>query len=274
MTPVRIQIEQIVEYIRARRAQAERDERDDRAQYGIGNQHQMRRQQRHEHQRILQPLMQPQRAEPGAPAAVTTNEHAFDIALATHATQQPRRCVSDDRMACMPPDMQVRRCVAGIVESAFAVAFAQRVALAAPTQIAYAIAAEHFVEAADVRGHGISQRLIRRGAQDAPPPACLASQPVEHALVIRQARDIHAHARRNLALQARAPVAEPDDEEKQIERIPTQQRERGFDRDIRADQRSIEIHAKRYIAILHISRSFVSATIRPHLSHGRKERAG
>jgi len=110
----------------------------------------------------------------------------------------------------MPPDMQVRRRVAGIIETAFAVAFAQRIALAAPREIVHAIAAEHFVEAADVSGHRIRQRLVRRGAEDAPTRARLAAQPGEHALVVRQAGDVHARTRRNLALQVRAPLTKPD----------------------------------------------------------------
>src|SRR5690606_18133145 len=103
----------------------------------------------------------------------------------THAAQQPRGCVRDDRVARMAPYHEIDRRVADVVVPALAVARMQQRGLAPASEVAHAVAREDLVEAADVCGYLACEALVGRAAEQARATRVVA-QPREHAFVVGQ----------------------------------------------------------------------------------------
>ena len=73
-----------------------------------------------------------------------------------------------------------------------------------------AVAGDHFVEQAQVVGHLLRIRRVRRRAQhDAPASAALGANPLDQFRVIRQRLDVERHAIGDTALQPRLATRQP-----------------------------------------------------------------
>ena len=152
--PVALQVHQVVEDVDRRRAQAERQEGDQRLlQSSASSVSPMRREQRQEDQQVLQPLVQPHRAQPGAQPGPGVGELALDVGAVAHAGTHAADGVDHDGAAGALPDRQVVARVAGVVEAALAEALDQHLGLAAGGDVVDAVARDHLVEEAEVLGH-------------------------------------------------------------------------------------------------------------------------
>src|ERR1700756_767355 len=120
MSPVRLEIQQIVHEVDRRSAQAECYEGEQAGQHGTGIAHPMSCKQRHQYQDVLGPLVRPQRTDYGPQRAPARRKCAYNFREAGGILLQPRSAVNYNRSACAPPDRKIFALVSAVVEATLA----------------------------------------------------------------------------------------------------------------------------------------------------------
>src|SRR5437667_5203894 len=240
MMPVGLQIEQIVQNVNRRRADAERNERDKRIEEQRQLRELVRREQRDEYDQVLHPLMRAQRLNEHVEERFWLFENAADVRALPGAGSEPRIAANQDRVPRLFPDWQIHGRIPRIIKAAPAKKLRQPRRLVFAPQIRSAIAAQHVREDAQVLRYESGESRIRCGdEEDRPLTTLFGAQEFDQSVVVRQRGDIECDARGNLRLEMGASAQQPEWDGKQIKRVVLEQSHERLPKQIRFDHGAV-----------------------------------
>ncbi|MBB5413946.1 hypothetical protein HDG34_007929 [Paraburkholderia sp. HC6.4b] len=142
--------------------------------------------------------------------------------------------------------------ISGVVEALFAEFGDEPIALVARAQIDVAIGSEGLVEQTQVIGNRVREALMARGGEDkAAPGGAFLLEPFQHLLVIGQHRHVDIGRLSETGLEPwLAKAHQPKQRLIKTMRRGLEKRKDGFDQNVGAHQRSIEIDYEGLLAHL------------------------
>ncbi len=243
MLAVGVDVGQVVQHIDARGAQADRDEGEDgaadRTEAGVG----MGRDQGHEDQQVLGPLVRPRGPQQLAPERPVAGEHALGRAAGLSPPDQDAGGVDVDAGAGRGPDRRVGVAVAGVAEWGALRAGMDRGELVNALQIVASGGGDDGVEQAQVApGDPARHGPVGRGGQgDAPPRRLLFVQVLQQALVVSEAVGRPPVVKGGEGLGPRLVLERQRQDPQGRERLPAHHAQQRFKERVRPAQRAVEI---------------------------------
>ncbi|MGF6409859.1 hypothetical protein OKW37_001529 [Paraburkholderia sp. MM5482-R2] len=250
MVPVVFEIEQVVQQIDARRAQAEREKGQDGGDDRGDVRQLMRRQQRDEDQQILEPLMQAQRFRPRPWPAGAFVDDALDIALLARCALHTVRWIDHICTLGGGPNGDIVVRISRVIEALLAELGDQSVALAMRGQIDRAIRGEGLVEKSQMIGNRVRVALMAGSSQyEGASRGALRFEPFDYRGIVGQNGDIDIGRFGEMSLQARFALArKPQKRLVKPMRGRLGERKAAFNQDIRSNQGTVEVDNERFAA--------------------------
>ena len=238
------EIQQIVAEVRPRRAGGQGREQGGRhgVRFGRGR---MRGGEGREHERVLDPLVGAQGAQPRATPAGDPRQQPRVRVQRPQFPREARREGDADGAPRAGPDSQVAALVSDVVEPLLAEALDQRRRLRPARQIGAAVGGE------PARGaHRLGQRRDHEGVGGGRQPHLAprgagGGDLVEHGRVQHQRRRRHGRRAGDAPLQRRAPRGEPERQGEERQRTGRDQPQDAFDQQVARDQRSVHVDDQR-----------------------------
>lgn len=159
-------VQQIVQQVDTRCTEAKGDKGDQCVDHHRKLADEMRHDQRHKNQQVLQPLGEANSTDVVLEASTWRIENAFHFRDLSQVFNESRRDVHRDALGSLAPDRQIRSGVAGVVEALFPIGADQGGSLPVPLEIDLAVAREDIVEQAKVPGHRLCVLRVARGGED------------------------------------------------------------------------------------------------------------
>ena len=211
MVAVARQIQEVVQEIGARGAEAESDEDEQPLPQKIEFVDPARRQQRQEHERVLEPLMRPDRLKVQARRRTIARQNFCDLGTLGDPGGEAGRGLDDHGLAGGAPGGFIAPPAADVVEALQAELGDQPLPLPLPGEVDPAVAREHQVEQPEVARHLIREASVGRGRQYQRPAATLfRREPVEQSLAVRQAGHVRSRLLCQPPLQGRLAPGQPE----------------------------------------------------------------
>jgi len=206
----------------------------------------VRRDHGHKHDQVFQPLMRAKTADQRSELGVVPWKDFPDLRLLRRAPRQPLPRVHEDGFTRASPNVEIRRRVARVIETAFAESFRERGEFGVVAQICFAIACKDFIEHTQMLCDRFGHFHIRRsGENDFAPGAFLFAQPGEKFLSIREGCGMHVDVCGEFLFEEGTSAQQPDRRDGGAERSLTQQAHERFPHHVAADERPIQVHSER-----------------------------
>ena len=251
MTPVALEIDQVVDDVDRRRTQAEGDEGQESVEQKAGLIEPVTADQRQENEQVLGPLVQPDRLQPGDRACPRRHELALDVRAGTRRPADGCGGADHDRSARPLPHGEVVPGVARIVEAALAEALDERLGLGGAGQVRVAVADDDLVEQVEPcsdlsRVFAVGRRAEHGAAAGSP----LRGHPGQQLFVQRQGIDVQIDPIGDAALQTRLAVEQPPGQGECEQRAVTEQLQGRLVQHVAQQQRAVEVDDQRHRGIV------------------------
>jgi hypothetical protein len=242
VTAILADIDEVVQQVHARSAQAEADESKRERDYGVGRKY-MGSSRWYKDQQILEPLVDSQRLGiivqrmPSLPddlgARKSANRH-FD---------QVCRSIHDGGFASTFPDGKIHIIVAGIVEAAVAEDVDQSFGLGASRKVAPRLRSEDAVEETKMFGHRLGMASVRcRGKIDLTSRRFGRADFRQHSVVEGQIVRLNDAGIRQGRLESGLAMADLKQSLYSLGRLAREQVQKIFDHQVGANQSSVQVH--------------------------------
>lgn len=218
--PVGIGIEDVIEDVAGRGAEAEGGEAEDDVAEVVPVGDLVRSDEGDEEDQVFEPLMGPNDAEPGLPHGLRGGEDVTNGGALPRPVNDGGAAIDGDGTARLFPDGEVDVAIAGVIKAARAEERDEMPGLISTAEVEVAVAAHDFVEEAGLLGELFRQVLVGGGYQDDPPARFdFCPQEVPKGFVDGEIRHLQVTARGQLGFEEGTPPQPPKENGEQVEGV-------------------------------------------------------
>src|SRR5512139_2372405 len=243
VTAVCREIEQVVQYIPTRGTDAEGEEGQGRpAEQGVLCDA-MRGEERYKDEEVLQPLVQAQGSRVEQSRVLSIVDHLLHLRhpICRHPSAELR--IHHDSLPGRAPHGDVASRVANVVKALFTELLHQAVPFPSRGEVGDSVTRYDQVEELEVLRHLAGKGFVRpRGKNQPASLATLGPQVFDEPGVVRKEAHLQGDSPADLPLQGSCALEQPEWQQKEVERVSSEEGHEGLRQEVALDQGAVEVH--------------------------------